>query len=140
MAPTRMQYRLVQAIPLIPVGAAFFGTFFIKESPRWLAARDRSEEAMDALAFYRGASINSAEVAVEVEEIRDQLSAQSQSLKGVSIGTRVKEIIHVPTYRKRMVLALTMQTVAQWSGGNGITYYIPTVSDSSLSDESLDPY
>ena len=33
----------------------------------------------------------------------------------------------IPTYRRRFVLAVAMQTIAQWSGGNGITYYIPSV-------------
>lgn len=38
-----------------------------------------------------------------------------------------KEIWTEPSYRKRFLLATAMQTVAQWSGGNGITYYIPQI-------------
>ncbi|CAG9949471.1 unnamed protein product [Clonostachys rosea f. rosea IK726] len=36
----RMQYRLVQAIPLIPVGLALVGSFFLSDTPRWLASKD----------------------------------------------------------------------------------------------------
>ena len=127
MAATRMQYRLVQAIPLIPVGMGWIGSWFLKESPRWLAAQDRNEEAIAVLSYYRGVDLHAESIRLEVEEIRDQLSMQSQTLKGVTLATRIKEVLTVPTYRKRMVLALLMQTVAQWSGGNGITYYIPDI-------------
>lgn len=40
----------------------------------------------------------------------------------------MKEIATNTSYRKRFLLGAAMQTVAQWSGGNGITYYIPDVS------------
>lgn len=117
MEPTRTQYRLVQAIPLIPVGFAFAASFVLRESPRWLAAQDRNEEAMAVLSHYRGVDIHHESIRIEAEEIHDQLNRQSQTLKGVKMSTRLKEIFTVPTYRKRMVLALIMQTVAQWSGG-----------------------
>ena len=127
MAATRVQYRLVQSVPLIPTSLAFIGSFLLKESPRWLAAQDRHEEAIANLSFYRGVSIDSEAISAEVEEISFQLSTQSQTLKGVKLSTRIQEILLVLSYRKRFVLAVTMQIVGQWSGGNGITYYIPTV-------------
>ena len=136
-----MQYRLVQSIPLIPVGLAFFGSFLLRESPRWLAAQDRHEEAVAALAYYRGVDIHADAIRMEVEEINEQLSTQSQTLKGVTLSTRIREILTVPSYRRRFILAVTMQTVGQWSGGNGITYYIPTVRTQGhhLPSQSLTP-
>src|SRR6202000_1371190 len=35
-------------------------------------------------------------------------------------------------YRSRLLLSLAFQTFAQWSGGNGITYYVPQVRPSSF--------
>ena len=127
IAPNRLQYRLVQSLPLIPVGLALVGSFFLLESPRWLAAQDRNDGAMKSLSHYRGVSVHSASVRSEAEEIQDQLSQQNQTLKGVKVITLVREVITTPKYRRRLALAVTMQIVAQWSGGNGITYYIPQV-------------
>ena len=127
MEATRAQYRLVQAIPLIPVGVAFLGSFTLKESPRWLAAKDRHEEAQASLSYYRGTKTDSIDVSFEAAEIRDQLSQRQQTLAGVPVTTLIKEVLTVPTYRRRLALSITMQCVAQWSGGNGITYYIPNV-------------
>ena len=125
---TRLQYRITQAVPLIPCGMAWVASFFLlKESPRWLAAQDRHEEAMAALKHIRGGSTDPSEVQAEIEEIQLQLEIRRQTLAGVKFTTVVKEIATIPSYRRRFVLAVAMQTVAQWSGGNGITYYIPQV-------------
>ena len=107
---------------------AWIASFFLlKESPRWLAAQDRHEEAMAALKHIRGSSTGPSEVQAEIEEIQLQLEIRRQTLAGVKFTTVVKEIATIPSYRRRFVLAVAMQTVAQWSGGNGITYYIPQV-------------
>lgn len=127
MAPTPTQFQLVQAIPLIPVGLAYCASFFLHESPRWLAAQDREEDARMSLSYYRGAAVDSDNVRAEFEEIYSQLAKLRQGLRGVSTLTIIKEIVTVPSYRRRLIIALLFQTVAQWSGGNGITYYITDV-------------
>jgi hypothetical protein len=131
MAPNPSQYRLVQAIPLIPVGIAFIGSFFLRDTPRWLASKDRGDEALEALALLRRSGTNDHYLSSEYEEIQEQIRARQQNLEGVSIWVIIKEIALSSSYRKRFLLGAVMQTVAQWSGGNGITYYIPEVSNSS---------
>lgn len=129
MAATRMQYRLVESIPLIPVGIAFCVSWFFKESPRWLVTRDRIPEAREVLARLRGLDVESPEVQAELQDIQEEIKTKAQILEGVSWVTIVKDIATTPSYRKRFLLALMVQTVAQWSGGNGITYYVPQVSN-----------
>lgn len=53
MAPAAAQYRLVQAIPLIPVGIALIASFSLSDTPRWLASKDRREEALAVLTPFR---------------------------------------------------------------------------------------
>ena len=113
---------------MIPCGIAWIASFFLlKESPRWLAAQDRQEEAAVALRQLRGSSATPSEIQIELDEIHHQLEVQRQTLAGVKTSTVIKEILTIPTYRRRFALAVAMQTIAQWSGGNGITYYIPKV-------------
>lgn len=127
LASTRLQYRLVQGVVLIPVGIAFVGSLFLSDTPRWLASRDRGEEALEALAKLRGASSGDATLNAEFEEIHEQLRDKQRILANTSMWTIFKEIASTSSYRKRFLLGATMQTVAQWSGGNGITYYIPEI-------------
>lgn len=127
MPPTREQYRLVLAIPLIPVGISLIGSFFLNDTPRWLASKDRGEEALVVLARLRSASFNDPALEKEYTEIHEQIRDRKIALANTSLLTIVKEIATISTYRKRFLLGLAMQTVAQWSGGNGITYYIPEI-------------
>ncbi|KAF6805824.1 hypothetical protein CSOJ01_09253 [Colletotrichum sojae] len=127
MPATRAQYRVVIAVPLVPVGLAFIASFFLADTPRWLASRDRGDEALSVLAKLRRADPNSAALALEYDEIREQLRSRRQVLAGTSTWAIFREIVTVPTYRSRFLLGAVMQTVAQWSGGNGITYYIPEI-------------
>ena len=128
MSSTATQYRLVQAIPLIPVGFAFMASFFLSDTPRYLASKDRGDEALAVLARLRNSKTVNHSLSEEYEEIQEQIRSKQQNLAGVKITTIIKEIATTSTYRKRFLLGAAMQTVAQWSGGNGITYYIPQVS------------
>ena len=128
MAPTRTQYRLVQSIPLIPMGFAFIGSMFITDTPRWFASEDRTEKATNALSRLRNTDINDPNIAEKYSEILQNCQARQQHLKSVSVFTIIKEIATISSFRERFLLGIFMQTVAQWSGGNGITYYIPKVS------------
>ncbi|OBT88566.1 hypothetical protein VE02_03952 [Pseudogymnoascus sp. 03VT05] len=121
------QYRLVQAIPLIPVGIAFICSFFLSDTPRWLASKDRGQEALAVLERLRHSDKSDPALSLEYEEIQQQIQLRQQNLAGVPIWTIFKEIATISTYRKRFLLGAAMQTVAQWSGGNGITYYIPEI-------------
>lgn len=127
MAVTREQYRLVIAIPLIPVGTALLASFLISDTPRWLASKNRADEALTVLAKLRHASRDDNEVQLEYAEIQQQIRSQEKLLSDTSNWAIIQEIRTVPSYRKRFLLATVMQTVAQWSGGNGITYYIPQI-------------
>ncbi|KAI1334648.1 general substrate transporter [Xylariaceae sp. FL0016] len=127
MAATREQYRIVMAIPLIPTGIALIASFFLTDTPRWLASRDRTEEALVALRKLRTSSEDDRELEMEFEDIRQQIYTKEQALANTSILTIMKEIATVRAFRTRFLLGAVMQTVAQWSGGNGITYYIPEI-------------
>ena len=127
MAPTREQYRVVIAVPLIPVGIALICSFFIPESPRWLASKDRNEAALASLAKLRNRAADDPELEKEFSDMNEQIRSKNDILADTSILSIVKEIATVPSYRSRFLLGAVMQTVAQWSGGNGITYYIPEI-------------
>lgn len=119
MAPTRTQYRLVQAIPLVPVGLAFIGSWFIMDTPRWLVSQDRTAEAMKSLSRLRNApttEVNEQWLQVEIQDILRECQKKEAQLKESSFFSIAKDIARNPSYRKRFLLGAFMQTVAQWSG------------------------
>jgi sugar porter (SP) family MFS transporter len=127
MAPTRAQYRVVIAVPLIPVGLALLASFFVSDTPRWLASKGRGEEARGVLAKLRQMDVSDPELEKEYHDLHDSLHSKQHELANTTTWTIIKEIATVPSYRQRFLLGTMMQTVAQWSGGNGITYYIPEI-------------
>ncbi|KAJ5919471.1 hypothetical protein N7454_009306 [Penicillium verhagenii] len=126
MAATRTQYRLVQAIPLIPVGIVFILSFWCPETPRYLASKQRHDEAKQVLARLRGTTPDDESILAEFDEI-DAAAKQRADLTSISNWQALKESQLNPNYRQRFWLLMAMQTIAQWSGGNGITYYISTI-------------
>ncbi|KAK3616738.1 hypothetical protein LTR56_025771, partial [Elasticomyces elasticus] len=111
MASTPTQYRLVQAIPLIPVGIAFMCSFFLTDTPRYLASQDRFEEAIAALARLRGSNSSDPAVAEEFAQIEVQRRAKAADLANVSTIQIFREIVTIPSYRRRFALVMAMQTV-----------------------------
>lgn len=127
LAATREQYRVVQSIPLIAVGLSFISSFFLPETPRWLISCDRSEEALTVLTRLRRESRSSESTALEFAQMVDEVQTNNQALRDTSVLDVIHEVWTVPKFRSRLIFALLLQTIAQWSGGNGITFYIPQV-------------
>ena len=65
-------FRTPWGLQMLPAVILFFGLFFLPESPRWLAKKDRWEEAHEVLALVHGkGDPNSLFVRRELQEIRD---------------------------------------------------------------------
>ncbi|KIW16297.1 hypothetical protein PV08_06348 [Exophiala spinifera] len=126
MSDTREQYRLVQSIPLIPMGVAFVCSFWLCETPRWLIARNRVQDARQVLARLTGLSTDDPLLLSNFDSLHQQILESEIDRQERSTKDLFREILS-RRYRGRFLLALAMQTFAQWSGGNGITYYIPTI-------------
>lgn len=127
MAVTRTQYRLVQAVPLIPVGIAFGLTYLCPETPRYLVSKNLHQQGLEALSRLRGKDIDDPEIIFEFESINARERKRATDLASVSHWALLKETQMNSNYRQRFWLLMTMQSIAQWTGGNGITYYITNI-------------
>ncbi|QPG95088.1 hypothetical protein C2857_007631 [Epichloe festucae Fl1] len=127
MDQNREQYRVVLAVPQIPVGISLTCSMFLYDTPRWLASKNRHEEALVALAKLRNISTDDRNVQREFREMQEEVVSKKLILANTSTWAIIKEVTTLPTYRSRFLLGLAMQTFAQWSGGNGITYYMPEI-------------
>ena len=127
MATARTQYRLVQAVPLIPVGIAYGLSYLCPETPRYLVSKQLHQKGLEVLARLRGRDIDDPEITKEFATIDARERERQTDLAYVSHWAIFKETQMNPNYRQRFWLLMTMQTIAQWTGGNGITYYVTSI-------------
>jgi len=108
---------MLQALPsLIQVGFAFF----VPESPRWLVAKDRSDEALAILIKYHAEGDASQELPhLEIAEIRKALEIENESRKRGFV-----ELFQTEGMRRRSLVAAALGLFVQFSGNNLISQYL----------------
>lgn len=92
----------------------------IPESCRWLAKRDRVDDALKSLIWIRGG--DSAEVREEFAEILEGVSEEIRATEGVTW----RECL-LPANRYRLFLAITIQLNQQLTGNTSLAYYAPQI-------------
>ncbi|HTJ66137.1 MAG TPA: sugar porter family MFS transporter [Actinospica sp.] len=101
---------------LVPAVVLLIGLRFLPETPRWLLAAGREDEARAVLASTHGAD----EVDGELSTIREVLQGDAEQ-RG-----RVRDL-WAPWVRPMLVVALILAIGQQFSGVNAINAYFPTM-------------
>jgi hypothetical protein len=106
----------VQAIPGLIL---FIALFFFPESPRWLASKERWEEALDTLALlHASGDRHDPAVQVEFEEVQEAVRVAHEA-HDVSFLA-----LFGPRIWKRTMCGMTVQMWQQLLGGNVAMYYV----------------
>jgi sugar porter (SP) family MFS transporter len=105
-------WRLMFGLAAIPAILMFTGMLFQHESPHWLVAQGREDEAREVLRGVR----DEGGVDTEIAEVRE-LSGRHHSLR---------EVLN-PAVRHVMVLGVALAVFQQITGINTIIYYAPTL-------------
>ena len=103
------QWQIPIALQLVPGGLVCLGMLLIPESCRWLAKRNRVDDALQRLIWVRGG--DSAEVRKEFAEILQGVSEEVEATEGVTW----RECL-LPANRYRLFLAITIQLNQQLTG------------------------
>lgn len=104
-------WRWMFGVTAIPSVLFLITTFFVPESPRWLATQGRSKHALRVLERLGGAAY----AAQVVEELTSLLSAEQKE-------TTTRELL-LPPMRKVVVLGIVLAIFQQWCGINVIFNY-----------------
>ncbi|KAK9489643.1 general substrate transporter [Lipomyces doorenjongii] len=120
-------FRVPWAIQTVPAVVLFVGLFWFPHSPRWLASKDRWDEALRVLAFLRSANndVNDPLVLAEYKEVEDQISQEREEESNSYLELFSRKI------RKRVLLSMAVQMWSQLTGMNVMMYYIVYILESA---------
>lgn len=106
-------FRIPWGIQAVPGAILFLGLFFFPKSPRWLASKDRWEEALTVLANLHGSGDkNHPKVLAEYHEIEEALRFEREVAE-TSFAALIK-----PRILKRVILGMSIQMWSQLCGMN----------------------
>lgn len=98
--------------------------FFIPESPRWLVAKGKLEQAKNVIAKYHcGGDHNDPLVEFEIHEIEEMIRLEKEAASNSSW----KELFTTPGNLRRMRIIIAIAFFSQWSGNGLVSVSLPTI-------------
>ena len=126
MAPSHKQWIIPFAVQLIPAGLLFIGSFFVRESPRWLFTRSKREKAIRNLCWLRKLTPQDLYLMEEVTMIDTSLEHQRATV-GLGFWQPFRAVFSNRKVMYRFFLGGMLFLWQNASGINAINYYSPTV-------------
>jgi MFS family permease len=122
---------------LLPI-IALPGIIMAPESPRWLASKDRTEDARQfVIKYHAGGDADSPLVNFETAEIINTIKAEQDAHASSSYADMLK----TKGNRWRLLISITLGVMSQWSGNGVVSYYLAlvlkTVGITSVTHQTL---
>ncbi|KAH8096584.1 hexose transporter [Cristinia sonorae] len=123
--PNDWAWRIPSVLQICPSLLQIAFIWFLPESPRWLVAHGRNEEAFALLVKYHAeGDVNSEIVKAEYAEIEKTLELERETNKqGWSA------LFSTPGMRKRVFVASFLGLATQWSGNGLTSYFLSPILD-----------
>ena len=97
--------------------------WFVPESPRWLIAKGRTEEAHQVIAkVHANGNMDDEIVTLELQEIKDTIKLEQEFE-----GNSWLQLFKTKGNRRRVLILLTLGLFSQWSGNGIASYYFNIV-------------
>jgi major inositol transporter-like SP family MFS transporter len=116
-------WRWMLGVATIPAVALFVGLFFLPDSPRWYAVRNRLDDTRRVLNLSRPPAEATEEYNVVAEHARRDV--------GEDKGAALADLRAYPWMRRILWIGCGLATVQQATGINTVNYYAPTILEST---------
>ncbi|KAJ3039982.1 hypothetical protein HDV00_011537 [Rhizophlyctis rosea] len=128
-------WRIPSILQGLPSILQFFLILAVPESPRWLVAHGKHEEARRVLAKYHAnKDPNDPLVVFEMSEIQNALVMEREATQGASMKT----LFATKGNRRRLLIIFAIAFFSQWSGNGLVSYYLVPVLNSIGITDSFD--
>ncbi|KAK4231088.1 lactose permease [Podospora fimiseda] len=125
---TNEGWRIPVWCQMITSGLVCLGVFWLPESPRWLIAQDRYEDAAKVLATYHGEGRHEHPmVQLQMKEMTNQISSEASDKKWYDYH----ELWNTHSARRRLICVIGMGVFGQVSGNSLSSYYMVTMLQSA---------
>ncbi|KAB8218455.1 general substrate transporter [Aspergillus novoparasiticus] len=122
-----LQYQIPWFTQTFAPSISIILSFFAVESPRWIILSNKRQSALASLLRLRGLPANHPYVDAEYNEMVRQVEEEDTSLGPTSSLKVVKETFFIRSNLRRVQLSLVAYILAQMSGANSVTNYLPTI-------------
>jgi sugar porter (SP) family MFS transporter len=128
ISPSRnLQYQVPWFVQTFVPAIALISSFFICESPRWLAIVGRMDEAWTTLLKLRGLPEDDPSLQLEYAQLVSHMEDENHSNPQDGYWAIIKETFGKRSNLRRLQLTIVAYILAQFSGANSITNYLPTI-------------
>ena len=122
-----LQYQAPWFVQTFVPAIAITLSFFTVESPRWLAIQNQPQEALETLTKLRAIPPDHPYLKQEYAEIVAQIENETMQYGQLGFLAVMKETFFVRSNLRRVQLTIIAYILAQFSGANSITNYLPTI-------------
>ncbi|KAH6889771.1 general substrate transporter [Thelonectria olida] len=113
---------------MVTSGIVVLGVLWLPESPRWLVAHDRHQDAIQVLKTYHGeGDENHPLVQLQIKEMMSQISAEASDKKWWDYH----ELWNTHSARHRLICVVGMGVMGQISGNSLSSYYLPAMLENA---------
>jgi sugar porter (SP) family MFS transporter len=125
---TEWSWRVPALIQAFPSAIQIVFIYWVPESPRFLMAKDKHEQALNILAKYHAnGDVNNATVQFEYREIKETIRMEMESKK----NSNYSDFLKTRGNRYRLMILLSLGIFSQWSGNAIISNYSSKLYDSA---------
>ncbi|KAK4193171.1 putative transporter [Podospora australis] len=126
--PTLEGWRIPVWCQMITSGIVCLAVFWLPESPRWLMAQDRHDDAARVLAKYHGEGRHDHPIVqLQMKEMINQISSEASDKKWYDYH----ELWNTHSARRRLICVIGMGVFGQISGNSLSSYYMVTMLQSA---------
>lgn len=122
-----LQYQIPFFVQTFVPAIGLAMSFFLYESPRWLTLKGRHEEALKSLTSLRGLDSDHPYLVNEWSMMSTQIAHEQAEFGDMGYVSIVRETFCVRSNLRRVQLTIVAYILAQFSGANSVTNYLPEI-------------